>query len=118
MRGMNATTGRAITGLSHLYQSISKILTTMIGTCLARRSFGSELPNLVDAPNNETTRVRLYAATATGLMRWEPRLTLTRVQLSADGLMQGQIVIDIEGYTTETGDAVQTSVALNTGNQA
>ena len=72
MKGMNAKTGRATTGLDHLYQSIDKILTTPIGTRIARRDFGSELPELVDAPNNATTRVRLYAATATALMRWEP----------------------------------------------
>jgi phage baseplate assembly protein W len=118
MKGMNASTGRAISGLAHLYQSIAQILTTPLGTRIARRPFGSELFDLIDAPNNAVSRVRLYAATATALMRWEPRLTLTRVQLSADGLMHGQTVVDIEGYTTETGDAVNTSVVLNAGNQA
>jgi uncharacterized protein len=114
MKGMNASTGRAISGLAHLYQSIAKILTTPIGTRIARRSFGAELFDLIDAPNNDTTRVQLYAATATALMRWEPRLTLTRVGLSST-TADGQTVIDIEGYTTETGDAVSTSVNLTTG---
>ncbi len=114
MRGMHATTGRATTGLAHLSQSITKILTTPPGTRLARRDFGSGLPELVDAPNNDTTRVRLYAATATALMQWEPRLHLTRVQLStgANELGQGVQYIDIEGWTTETGDPVSTRVQL------
>jgi phage baseplate assembly protein W len=117
MKGMNHTTGRALSGLDHLYQSIARILTTPIGSRVARRDFGSELPNLVDAPNNGATRVRLYAAVATALMRWEPRLKLTRVQLSTDTTDTGAgvQVIDIEGITTETGDAASTSVTLTTG---
>jgi uncharacterized protein len=114
MRGMHATTGRATTGPAHLCQSITKILTTPLGTRIARRDFGSELPELVDAPNNDATRVRLYAATATALMQWERRLHLTRVQLSAEATQAGQGAqfVDIEGWTTETGEAVSTRVQL------
>ncbi|SDE41698.1 GPW/gp25 family protein [Paraburkholderia lycopersici] len=117
MKGMNHTTGRAIAGLDHLYQSIARILTTPVGTRIARRDFGSELPELVDAPNNGATRVRLYAAVATALMKWEPRLKLTRVQLSTDttDIGAGVQVIEIEGTTTETGETASTSVTLTTG---
>lgn len=120
MKGMNATTGRATTGLDHLYQSIAKILTTPVGTRIARRDFGSELPELVDAPNNGATRVRLYAAAATALMRWEPRLKLSRVQLSTDVTETdaGVQVLDIEGSTTVSGDPVSTSVRLTNGGAA
>jgi len=115
MRGMNASTGRATAGIAHLYQSIAKILTTPIGTRIARRDFGSELPELVDAPNNGATRVRLYAAIATALMQWEPRLRLTRVQLSDDLTETGAgvQVVDIEGTTTETDEPVSTRVQLS-----
>lgn len=117
MRGLNANTGRAVIGLSHLMQSISKILTTPVGTRVARREFGSELFDLVDAPNNPVTRVRLYAAIAKALMRWEPRLRLTRVQLSVDTNEAGEgvQVVDIEGTTTETDAAVSTRVQLTNG---
>lgn len=120
MIGMNASTGRATAGLSHLYQSIAKILTTPIGTRIARRDFGSELPDLIDAPNNGATRVRLYAAIATALMQWEPRLRLTRVQLSTEQTDTGAgvQVVDIEGTTTETGEPVSTSVQLTNGGAA
>jgi phage baseplate assembly protein W len=120
MIGMNATTGRATSGLDHLYQSIEKILTTPLGTRLARRDFGSELPELVDAPNNPTTRVRLYAAVATALMQWEPRLKLTRVSLAMDAstMYGGAQVIDIEGTTTLSTDLVSTSVQLTNGAKA
>ncbi|MDR5797439.1 MULTISPECIES: GPW/gp25 family protein [unclassified Caballeronia] len=116
MKGMNASTGRSLGGLSHLYQSIAKILTTPLASCVKRRAFGSELFDLVDQPNNGAARTRLYAAVATALMRYEPRLTITRVQLSTDdSTFGGAQVLDIEGYTTETGDTVQTKVDLTTG---
>jgi len=116
MKGMNGTTGRAITGLDHLYQSIAKIVTTPLATCVKRRTFGAEHADLVDAPNNGATRTRLYAATAAALMRWEPRLTLTRVELSVDdSIANGQQILDIEGYTTESGDSVKARVNLEAG---
>ncbi|MCD9124035.1 GPW/gp25 family protein [Cupriavidus sp. UGS-1] len=111
MIGMNAITGRAVSGLAHLYQSIAKILTTPLGSRLARRNFGAELFELIDAPLNSVTIPRLYSAAATALMRWEPRLRLTRVRLSLDDL-SGAPVLDIEGYTTETGERVDTRVVL------
>lgn len=120
MRGMNASTGRAISGVAHLCQSVAKIITTWTGTCIARREFGSEVPALIDAANNEVARVRLYAATAGALMRWEPRLHLTRVRLSADETETGAgvQVIDIEGWTTESGEPVSTRVQLANGGMA
>lgn len=116
MKGMNANTGRTLSGLGHLYQSIARILTTPLATCIKRRAFGSDLFEQVDAPNNGAERTRLYAAVATALMRYEPRLTLTRVQLVTDETSKdGEQVIDIEGYTTESGDAVNTRIDLATG---
>ncbi|MFP3794715.1 GPW/gp25 family protein [Paraburkholderia sp. SIMBA_027] len=116
MKGMNASTGRSIVDLDHLYQSVAKILTTPLASCVKRRTFGSEIPDLVDAPFNGATRTRLYAAVATAIMKWEPRIVLTRVQLNTDDTTDdddGVQVIDLEGYTTESGDAVRTSVNLN-----
>ncbi|WLE59278.1 GPW/gp25 family protein [Burkholderia plantarii] len=116
MIGMNATTGRSLSGLDHLYQSIDKILTTPLATCVQRRAFGSELADLVDQPNNGAIRTRLYAAVATALMKFEPRLTLTRVQLvTDDATLDGAQVIDIEGYTTETGEPASTRINLSEG---
>jgi len=115
MRGMSATTGRSITDLDHLYQSVGKILTTPLASRIKRRPFGSAIPGLTDAPNNGTSRVRLYAATASALMRWEPRITVTRVQLFIDENDHGQAYLDIEGYTSETGAPLATRVPLSNG---
>lgn len=104
MIGMHRTTGQAVDGLDHLSQSIVDILTTPIGSRVMRRDYGSLLPELIDQPDNGPTRLRVYAATATALMRWEPRLRLLHVALQT-GVRPGQVVLDIEGfYATPAGD--------------
>lgn len=112
MIGMNATTGRAISGRDHLYQSIGKIVGTPTGSRLQRRRFGSDLFDLVDAPGNLVTRVRVYAAIAAALMRQEPRLQLRRVSLS-DITQDGTAVFDIEGIASEDGSVLATSVTVS-----
>lgn len=81
MIGIDAGNGRALDGLEHLGQSIGDILMTPLGTRVMRRDYGSMLPELIDQPFNDVTRLRLYGATALALMRWEPRIRLIRVQL-------------------------------------
>lgn len=113
MPGMSSTTGRTLDGIDHLRQSISDILTTPIGTRLERRTYGSLVPDLIDHPDNATTRVRMYAAVASALMKWEPRLHLSRVQL-ASGPAAGRATLDLSGeYLAPTGSRpVNLQVAL------
>ncbi|HEY5804865.1 MAG TPA: GPW/gp25 family protein [Lysobacter sp.] len=100
MRGMSASTGLAIDGVGHLEQSIADILTTPIGSRVMRRDYGSLLPELIDQPFNGSTRMKLYGATATALMRWEPRIRLTRIELAL-GAEPGAFVLDLEGRRTD-----------------
>ncbi|MFZ5548075.1 MAG: GPW/gp25 family protein [Pseudomonadota bacterium] len=94
--GMSATTGAALSDMAHLRQSIATILFTPVGSRVMRRSFGSLLPELIDQPDNANTRVRLFAAVAGALMRWEPRLRISRVQL-ASGTTPGTAELVLEG---------------------
>lgn len=112
MIGMDAHTGQALSGDAHLAQSIADILSTPLGTRVMRRDYGSRVPDLIDAPANAAARVQLYAATATALMRWEPRLTVTRVALSGIDGMNGRWVLDLVGTRADTGDAVDLSVPV------
>ncbi|MGR7949608.1 GPW/gp25 family protein [Alcaligenes sp. RM2] len=96
--GLNMTTGRAVTDHDHLAQSITKILTTPIGSRVMRREFGSLLPDLMDHPLNDSTVVLLYAASATALVRQEPRLRLTRVQLQPSDQEPGRSDLIVNGY--------------------
>lgn len=85
MIGMSATSGRQIDDSSpnfeHLRQSIRDILTTLVGTRICRRSYGSLVPNLIDQPCNDATKVRLFSAIATALIRFEPRVQVSSVRL-------------------------------------
>lgn len=100
--GMHRATGAALQGIEHLRQSIADILTTPLGTRLERRTYGSLLPELIDHPDNGVTRLRMMAATAGALMRWEPRLRVSRVQL-ASGPEAGQVTLELSGEYLGTG---------------
>lgn len=104
MEGMNARTGRSISGINHLRQSLSEILTTPIGTRVMRRDFGSRLYELVDAPMNNATLLDLYSATAEALVRWEPRFRLTRIQVSE--ARPGHVTLRLQGEYRPTQEPV------------
>lgn len=108
--GMSATSGAALADIAHLRQSVATILFTPVGSRVMRRSFGSLLPELIDQPDNATTRVRLFAAVAGALMRWEPRLRISRVQL-ASGARPGTAELVLDGTYVPT-DGPQQLLAL------
>ncbi|KKO65363.1 25-like lysozyme [Janthinobacterium sp. KBS0711] len=111
MMGMHAATGRSLTGLGHLRQSVADILTTPIGSRIRRRRYGSEVPELIDQPLNSATQLRIYAATAFALRRWEPRLQLSSVQLTRD--TDGAITLLLDG--TANGQGITLSVPVKQG---
>lgn len=114
---MNRITGAAITELDHIKQSIGDILGTRIGTRIARREYGSQVPDLIDQPFHGATTLRLYAATAMALMRWEPRIRLTRVQLQRSAEASSG-VLDLEATRVDTNEAINLQVPLALGGSA
>lgn len=104
MNGTDANTGKSLTGLDHLRQSITDILTTPIGSRVMRRDYGSRLPELVDAPMNGKTIVDIYAATAEALQAWEPRIQVTQVLLTSAGV--GSVALDLAAIYLPNGQAV------------
>ncbi|AGE26913.1 hypothetical protein H045_14240 [Pseudomonas poae RE*1-1-14] len=111
---MNRETGGAIDNLAHINQCVADILSTRIGTRVMRREYGSLLPELVDHPFNDVTRLRVYAATVMALMRWEPRISLSRVQFTGANLL-GQALLDLEGSVVDTNQPLSLSVPLQLG---
>ncbi len=79
--GLNNQTGETVTGWDHLLQSVRDILSTPIGSRVMRRTYGSRVPALLDAPINQFTIAALIAAMAEALAQWEPRITLKRVRI-------------------------------------
>jgi hypothetical protein len=104
MIGMDTNTGKAISGAPRRAQSIARILTTPLGSCVMRRDFGSLLFELLDRPLNVATAMLLRAATAIAIRRWETGFQITRVTLSGD-FPGGAPVIGIEGYDLDAPDA-------------
>jgi len=112
MIGMNCDTGTGITGAARVRECMCDILTTPIGSRLRRRDYGSLLPGPIDQPQSAATRVRLYAAVASALMPWEPRLRLSRIAYSGSG---SQGMLELEGEDAGTGRALSLRVPLQLG---
>lgn len=111
---MNRQTGASVTTIAHIAQSVGDILTTPIGSRVMRREYGSLLPDLIDAPYNEATKLQAYAATAMALMRWEPRIRLSRVQMY-QGEQRGAVVIELEGTRVDSNEALNLRVPVALG---
>ncbi|MGE6982860.1 GPW/gp25 family protein [Kluyvera intermedia] len=101
MNGTDRRTGKRLSGSAHLRQSVSDILTTPIGSRVLVRNYGSDLFALVDNPRDDLTRLRIIAATASALTRWETRLQVTKVVVSFNQDDFSSCTLDIEGVNTE-----------------
>lgn len=104
MHGIDNQTGQTLSGIDHLKQSITDILTTRIGNRVMRREYGSRLPELIDEPLNGALRLELIAATAEALARWEPRFKLTKAAPSR--AEPGKITIYLEGIYLPDGNPI------------
>ena len=109
--GMNRTTGQVVTDTEHLSQSVRDILSTPLGSRIARREYGSLLSSLIDLPQNPALRLQVMAAAYTALSRWEPRLTLDTIAISSSN-MDGSMVVDLTG---QRNDGVPVSLSVSTG---
>lgn len=94
-------------------QAIQDILTTPVGSRLMRRSYGSLLPLMIDAPFNEITRLQLYAAAATALIQWENRINLESI--SIEPVDQGKFVLDLSVTVVNSNQNESLSIPLHFG---
>ncbi|MGF6591613.1 GPW/gp25 family protein [Pseudomonas sp. B21-012] len=95
MIGMDRRSGQPLSGIAHLRQSIEDILTTPLGSRRMRPEYGSKLRRFVDLPVNEGWKSAVQAEVARALGRWEPRLKLERVRVTA--VVGGQITLQLTG---------------------
>ena len=84
VKGMSRQSGQKIDQVSHILQSVRDILTTPIGSRVMRRDYGSLIPFLIDSPLNSYFSMQLRASVIHALMRWETRVTPTRIELVTD----------------------------------
>jgi phage baseplate assembly protein W len=105
MIGMDKNTGKMLSELDHLKQSIIDILMTPIGTRVMLREYGSQLFELVDSPINDRLKIRIYAATAEALAKWEPRFLCSKVEIAA--IENGKIELYLEGEYLPNGQKIR-----------
>jgi phage baseplate assembly protein W len=107
---MNAATGRSMTRIEHIRQSCRDILSTKVGTRVARRHYGSLVPDLIDHPNNDTNRLLLMSASVIALSQFEPRITINQIDFSTPTL-DGKSTIDMQADLKD-GSAQNVSLSI------
>ncbi|WP_242221702.1 GPW/gp25 family protein [Shinella zoogloeoides] len=110
--GINAVTGRPLSDWGHVEQSIRKILTTPIGSRVMRRTFGSDLPDMVDRKMTAANILKVYSAAALAILRWEPRFRMSAGRIAA-ATPDGRLAIEIYGTYYPRGHLGDYSVAEN-----
>jgi phage baseplate assembly protein W len=105
MNGMNAATGKHLSNIDHLRQSIADILTTPLGSRVMLRDYGSRIFDLIDAPLNHSTIIDIYAAVAEALDEWETRIKLKKVELNE--IDAGILTVDLTGVYLPDGQEIK-----------
>lgn len=84
MLSVDAKTGQRIGDYAHIRQSVMDILTTRVGTRVARREYGALVPILIDSAMNPAGVLRLKAAIVAAITQWEPRIEVVKLDISLD----------------------------------
>lgn len=90
---MNAKTGKWMSLHDHIVQCVIAILSTLIGTRLLRRQFGSFMPEFIDSATSELKLAQLRASIVLALVKWEKRLIIKRVNFE---VTEGRVFIKIQ----------------------
>lgn len=94
----------------HIARSIADILSTPLGTRVMRPDYGSELPRLVDQPMNKDWKIRVFAATADALRKWEPRIEV--ISAAVDEIGAGTITLTVKYRVVGDDDTKEATVSL------
>jgi len=94
--GINRHNGEKINEWRHVEQSILDLFTTKPGTRVMRRDYGSDIPDLIDRPQDSNLVLEVALAAGVALDRWEPRFRLRGVGIERAG-PDGVMAIDLVG---------------------
>ncbi|EHP4115796.1 GPW/gp25 family protein [Escherichia coli] len=106
--GMNPYKPGVVHDTEHLHCSVRDILLTPQGSRIMRRDYGSLVPDLLDAPKNDTTRLQCMSAAVIALTRHEPRLALNTIDVC--WLDEGGAELLLTGIITATMQTVRLTV--------
>jgi hypothetical protein len=101
--GIDRKTGALLVGWPHVAQSIVTIVTTELGERVQRRDFGSNVPGLIDRPQNQETLLEFFIAIAEALeprqvrnsIYGEPRFQVQQILVDAE--TPGEMVVAMTG---------------------
>jgi phage baseplate assembly protein W len=91
-------------GEHDIAQAIRIILETAPGERVMRPEFGCRIHELVFAPHDMTTEALLVQYVEEALSRWEPRIDLREVNISADPLQDGAVLVEVKYQIKDTHD--------------
>lgn len=115
-RGMNAGSTGTLTDQDHVWQSANDILLTPIGSRVMRRNYGSLVPDLLDNPQNDVTRMQIMSAAVIALSAWEPRIALDTINITYSPT--GAVTAELSGLLTESLEKSTGSVTLRSNSHA
>ena len=108
--GVSAQTGAPLSDWNHTEQSLQKILKTPKRSRVMRRTFGSDIPDLVDQKMTRRTVLAVYSAAASAILEWEPRFRMTAGRVTQAG-SDGLVALDIYGTYYPRGHRGDYSIA-------
>lgn len=111
--GMNPDSTGLLTDTDQLWNSVRDVLTTPLGSRVMRRDYGSLIPELLDEPQNEVTRLQCMSAAVIALTQWEPRVSLNGINISYS--KDGAVTAELVGIITETMQTAGTLLTLRSG---
>lgn len=92
--GIDAETGKMLTGFAHVVQSINTIFTTAFGERVMREWVGSLVPNLLGRNMTSREIVPYFASIVATIEQFEPRFRVTKItplSVSREGVFRFQI---------------------------
>jgi phage baseplate assembly protein W len=93
-----------VTGKTDIEQAIGIILGTIPGERVMRPDFGCRAWELIFAPNNAETENMLITYVTQALEFWEPRITLTSVDVNSDESDETVLLVEIRYEIKATHD--------------
>ncbi len=92
--GMDPHGPGALSDARQLQAAIQDIIITPLGSRIMRRDYGSLVPDLLDSPQNATTRLQCMSAAVIALTRWEPRIAIRNIDLRYTGRARAELTLD------------------------
>lgn len=99
-------------GVANIRESIRIILLTQIQERLMLPEFGGGLRSFLFEPNNPSTHRLIADRVTASLARWEPRITVTSVEVERDAVDERAVLVIITYSVVATGESDRASMAV------